>query len=167
MVLATTNCPWDLDEAIRRRLEKRIFIPLPDSEARADLFSICLRGIPLSLDVDIAHLASLGEGYSGADIHVVCREAAMMPMRKMLDRVGDPGQLAAMLSPRDKGSNARDGSVAEGGDDLGGDMTGLAGMAAQRVTQSDFIQALKNTRPSVSSGATAKYLKWEMEYGSK
>ena len=40
-----------------------------------DLFDICLRGIPLSSDVDINHLASLGEGYSGADIHVVCREA--------------------------------------------------------------------------------------------
>ena len=59
MVLATTNCPWDLDEAIRRRLEKRIFIPLPDKAARKDLYSICLKGINLAPDVDISHLAGL------------------------------------------------------------------------------------------------------------
>ena len=164
MVLATTNCPWDLDEAIRRRLEKRIYIPLPDSEARADLFAICLQGIPLCKDVDIGHLASLGEGYSGADIHVVCREAAMMPMRKMLDRMeGDPGQLAAMLSPRDQHVAGSAGEEEE----EGGKLVGLGSMASQEVTQSDFIQALKNTRPSVGSGASSKYQKWEREYGSK
>ena len=138
MVLATTNCPWDLDEAIRRRLEKRIFIPLPDHEARVDLFDICLRGIPLSSDVDINHLASLGEGYSGADIHVVCREASMMPMRKMLDRVGDPGQLAELLSPREKkkrstsdgGSGEDDGNL----DAISGGLE-LASMASAEVKQ--------------------------------
>ena len=70
MLLATTECPWDLDEAIRRRLA-RIFIPLPDRTARKDLFAICLKGISLASDVDMVHLAGLGEGYSGADIHVV------------------------------------------------------------------------------------------------
>jgi SpoVK/Ycf46/Vps4 family AAA+-type ATPase len=44
-VLATSNCPWDLDEALRRRLEKRIYIPLPDAEARAAMFRIHLKGV--------------------------------------------------------------------------------------------------------------------------
>ena len=43
MVLATTNCPWDLDEAMRRRLEKRIYIPLPDEVARVQMLSINLK----------------------------------------------------------------------------------------------------------------------------
>ena len=45
MVLAATNRPWDLDEAIRRRLEKRIYIPLPTKVGRSELFKINLRGI--------------------------------------------------------------------------------------------------------------------------
>jgi katanin p60 ATPase-containing subunit A1 len=86
MVLATTNCPWDLDEAIRRRLEKRIYIPLPDLDARIELFSICLKNTLTSSDVNPVALARSTEGYSGADIHLVCREAAMMPMRQLLER---------------------------------------------------------------------------------
>jgi SpoVK/Ycf46/Vps4 family AAA+-type ATPase len=42
MVLATTNCPWDLDEAIRRRLEKRIYIGLPDISSRAQVWVLCV-----------------------------------------------------------------------------------------------------------------------------
>lgn len=45
MVLAATNRPWDLDEAIRRRLEKRIYIPLPTDKGRDELFKINLRGM--------------------------------------------------------------------------------------------------------------------------
>eukprot|EP00606_Chrysophyceae_sp_TOSAG23-5_P001332 GSChrysophyteH2.ASY1.ANO1.1496.1 assembled CDS len=85
MVLATTNCPWDLDEAMRRRLEKRIFIPMPDNEARYELLKIYLKTIQLGDTVDMARLCEITEGYSGADIHIVCREAAMMPMRKLLE----------------------------------------------------------------------------------
>lgn len=84
MVLATTNCPWDLDEALRRRLEKRIYIPLPDLVARTELFEICLRNIPVAENVSPTSLARETQGYSGADIHLVCREAAMMPMRRLL-----------------------------------------------------------------------------------
>jgi katanin p60 ATPase-containing subunit A1 len=85
MLLATTNCPWDLDEAMRRRLEKRIYIPLPDRVGRIELFDICLRKIDVDRDhVDLSALASLTEGHSGADIRIICRDAAMMPMRRLL-----------------------------------------------------------------------------------
>lgn len=40
MVLATSNCPWDIDEALRRRLEKRIYIPLPSRDARLDMLKL-------------------------------------------------------------------------------------------------------------------------------
>eukprot|EP00802_Teleaulax_amphioxeia_P007214 Tamp_07220.p2 GENE.Tamp_07220~~Tamp_07220.p2 ORF type:complete len:201 (-),score=32.95 Tamp_07220:1011-1613(-) len=78
MVLAATNYPWELDEAMRRRLEKRIYIPLPDQAARPALFEINLSGIDMSPQVDLQELAKRTDGYSGADITNICRDAAMM-----------------------------------------------------------------------------------------
>lgn len=52
MVLAATNRPWDLDEALRRRLEKRILIPLPTEKGRDELFKINLNKILIDEDVD-------------------------------------------------------------------------------------------------------------------
>ena len=84
MVLAATNRPWDLDEAIRRRLEKRVYIPLPTSGGRRQLLEINLKSIPLGPTVNYDELVAKTEGYSGADLTNVCREAAMMPLRRKL-----------------------------------------------------------------------------------
>jgi katanin p60 ATPase-containing subunit A1 len=84
MVLAATNRPWDLDEAIRRRLEKRIYIPLPTAVGRRQLFEINLRGVDIRPEVDFERLISITDGYSGADLANVCRDAAMMPLRKKI-----------------------------------------------------------------------------------
>lgn len=84
MVLAASNLPWSLDEALRRRLEKRIYIPLPEFEGRRALFDINLKSVTLADDVDLDALASATEGYSGADITNVCRDASLMSMRKMI-----------------------------------------------------------------------------------
>lgn len=84
MVLAATNRPWDLDEAFRRRLEKRIYIPLPNEKGRKQLFEINLKGVKIDQSVDFNLLVKKTKGYSGADISNVCRDAAMMPMRKKL-----------------------------------------------------------------------------------
>lgn len=73
MVLAATNFPWDIDEALRRRLEKRIYIPLPTLEGREALLKINLREVKLDDDVNLTRIARKLEGYSGADITNVCR----------------------------------------------------------------------------------------------
>lgn len=52
MVLAASNRPFDLDEALRRRLEKRIYIPLPSTQGRRKLFEINLKGVKTAEDVD-------------------------------------------------------------------------------------------------------------------
>lgn len=85
MVLAATNRPWDLDEAMIRRLEKRIYIPLPKETGRKRLFEINTKTILVDKDIDYEKLVKLTKGYSGADIANVCREAALMPMRRLLD----------------------------------------------------------------------------------
>ena len=82
MVLGATNLPWDLDEALRRRFEKRVYVPLPNSVGRREMFNINMKGIKLQEDVDLDKLVKLTDGYSGADIANVCREASLMQMRR-------------------------------------------------------------------------------------
>ncbi|XP_062572850.1 titin homolog [Saccostrea cucullata] len=84
MVLAATNFPWDLDEALRRRLEKRIYIPLPTEKGREELLKINLKGVQIAKDVNLAAVAKNLNGYSGADITNVCRDAAMMSFRRRI-----------------------------------------------------------------------------------
>ena len=57
MVLAATNFPWDIDEALRRRLEKRIYIPLPNEEGREALLAINLKEVEKTPDLDINEIA--------------------------------------------------------------------------------------------------------------
>jgi len=66
-------------------LEKRIYIPLPEEEGRRRLFDINSKNIKLDEKISWDKLVSKSKGYSGADIANVCREAALMPMRRMLD----------------------------------------------------------------------------------
>jgi katanin p60 ATPase-containing subunit A1 len=54
VVIGATNRPWDLDEAIRRRLEKRIYIPLPTEVGRTELIKINLKNLEIDKDVEIS-----------------------------------------------------------------------------------------------------------------
>jgi len=87
VVLGATNVPWELDPAVRRRFEKRIYIGLPEFDARREVFRIHTKGVELSNDVNFDELAKLTEGFSGADIAILCREALMAPVRE-LDETG-------------------------------------------------------------------------------
>lgn len=73
MVLAATNFPWDIDEALRRRLEKRIYIPLPTQEGCLALLNTNLKEVQVDPEVDLTAIAAKLDGYSGADITNVCR----------------------------------------------------------------------------------------------
>jgi len=137
-VLATTNTPWDLDDALLRRLEKRIYIPLPEEQARHELFTLNLRTVQLSEDVDLEALAKGSQGYSGSDILTVCREASMAPMRR----------LTCQLSPMEIMELKNKGEL-----DL-------------QVTFEDIQQALKNTAASVAPHTLAEYTKWTAEFAS-
>jgi len=82
LVLGATNTPWSLDAGIRRRFEKRIYIPLPDAEARTTMFKINLGQTPHSLsESDQRELGQETEGFSGADIHIAVKAALFEPVR--------------------------------------------------------------------------------------
>jgi len=86
LVIGATNRPQEIDEAARRRLLKRLYIPLPDSEARGTIVRTLLSTMSHSLtDEDIAWICERTDGYSGSDMDGLCREAAIGPIRAISD----------------------------------------------------------------------------------
>ncbi|XP_012074638.1 protein SUPPRESSOR OF K(+) TRANSPORT GROWTH DEFECT 1 isoform X2 [Jatropha curcas] len=86
LVLAATNTPYALDQAIRRRFDKRIYIPLPDLKARQHMFKVHLGDTPHNLtESDFEHLAQETEGFSGSDISVCVKDVLFEPVRKTRD----------------------------------------------------------------------------------
>ncbi|KAL1223620.1 ATPase family AAA domain-containing protein FIGL1 [Cardamine amara subsp. amara] len=84
IVVGATNKPQELDDAVLRRLVKRIYVPLPDSNVRKLLFKTKLKCQPHSLSGgDIDKIVRETEGYSGSDLQALCEEAAMMPIREL------------------------------------------------------------------------------------
>jgi transitional endoplasmic reticulum ATPase len=87
VVMGATNRPDILDPALLRpgRFDRVIYVPAPDKQARLQILRIHTRSMPLASDVDLNQLAHLTEGYSGADLEAVCREAALSAARENLE----------------------------------------------------------------------------------
>jgi katanin p60 ATPase-containing subunit A1 len=141
MVLGATNHPWDIDDAMRRRLEKRIYIPLPSYEDRINLFKINTKTLRLSPDVDFAELSRLLEHhyYSGADITTLVRDAAMMTMRRFMEEA-DKKELRQRAAEIGK-------LVAE-----------------QPTTMQDFLNAMRKVPSSVNVEQIRRFEEWRKEF---
>ncbi|XP_017141276.1 katanin p60 ATPase-containing subunit A1 isoform X2 [Drosophila miranda] len=137
MVLAATNHPWDIDEAFRRRFEKRIYIPLPNEETRSALLKLCLKDVCLSPNINTSMIGEELQGYSGSDISNVCRDASMMAMRRLIS--GRTPEEIKQIRREDV--------------DL-------------PITLQDFQDARQRTKKSVSAEDVARFEKWMEEYGS-
>ncbi|XP_063821477.1 fidgetin-like protein 1 [Ostrinia nubilalis] len=82
LIIGATNRPHELDEAARRRLVKRLYIPLPEHDARKQMIENLLQSEPHELsDPQLGEVAALTAGFSGADVKSLCSEAAMGPVR--------------------------------------------------------------------------------------
>ncbi|KAJ8446970.1 hypothetical protein Cgig2_006598 [Carnegiea gigantea] len=86
LVLAATNRPFDLDEAVIRRLPRRLMVGLPDTPNREKILRVILAKEELSLDVDLTAVANMTEGYSGSDLKNLCVTAAYCPIREILEK---------------------------------------------------------------------------------
>jgi transitional endoplasmic reticulum ATPase len=94
VVIATTNRPDLIDSALLRpgRLDRHVHVPVPDGDARRKILEVHTRDKPLAADVDLDDLAARTEGYVGADIEAVCREASMAATREFIRSV-DPDEV--------------------------------------------------------------------------
>ncbi len=137
LVLGATNYPWSLDQAILRRLEKRVYIPLPNLESRRLMLSINSKTVKLAGDVDLDLLAEKLDSYNGADIKNICRDASFMAMRRITSGM-DPEEIRS----------------------IAGKLSELP------VTQSDFLATIQNTRTSVKLADIEKHDQWKAEYGA-
>ena len=86
-IIAATNRPDILDAGLMRpgRFDRHIQVKEPDEEARLAIFKVHTKNMPLAKDVDLKKLAKQTDGYVGADIESVCREAAMLALRENLE----------------------------------------------------------------------------------
>lgn len=137
MVLAATNYPWLIDEAFRRRFEKRIHIGMPNREARRSLLDISLSSMKVSEEVDLERIADDLDSYSASDITNLCRDAAMMSMRKAIKN-----------KPLEELKQIKQEEI------------------DKPITQDDFKDALERCKNTCSDIEISRYEEWMSKHGS-
>jgi len=159
LLLAATNIPWGLDPAVRRRFEKKIYIPLPEPEAREVMIRLKLKSTFNTLtEAQILRVAEITEGYSGADIKILTREAAMLSIRKLQESKyfrEYQGKYYA-CGPNDPGAFEK--PLME----LESEM-----VAIPPVTFEHFTESINKIRPSVSPNDLGVFEKWTQEFGQE
>lgn len=169
LVLGATNIPWSLDSAIRRRFERRIYIPLPECPARVEMFKLHLGSTPHSCtEEDLKVLGTKTEGYSGADISVVVRDALMQPVRKVQNATHfryvrgpsrtDPNIMVDdLLTPCSPGAP---GAIEKNWMDVASDK-----LLEPTISMSDVLMAVSNSKPTVNEADLKKLQQFTDDFG--
>jgi len=121
VVIGATNRPDSIDPALRRpgRFDREIEIGIPDEGGRYDILSIHTRGMPIDEKVDLKQISKITHGFVGADLEVLCKEAAMRSLRRILPEI-----------------------------DLDEEKVSTEILQKIKITSEDFRDALKDVRPS-------------------
>ena len=139
VVIASTNRPFDLDEAVLRRLPRRIMVDLPDANTRKEILTVSLAHNRLSPEVNLTALANNLEGYSGSDIKEVCREAVVRVSHERAEQLehGNGGTDYSLETP------------------------------LRAVNMTDFRIAMAKLKASVDEGGRElqKVVEWNEKYG--
>ncbi|CAA7267731.1 unnamed protein product [Cyclocybe aegerita] len=163
LVLGATNIPWQLDNAIKRRFEKRIYIPLPGPEARRRMFEIHIDDTPCQLSPkDFRMLADRTDGFSGSDISIVVRDALMQPVRKVISAthfkpVVDPESGVNKWTPCSPGDPE---AVEKTWTDIDSEE-----LFEPPLKLADFMKSLDATRPTVTEADIKRHEDWTKESG--
>ena len=156
LVLGATNLPWALDPAIRRRFERRIYISLPEYEARLGMLKRGLKENKHTLtDADFDEYAKRTQDFSGSDIAILVRDAVYEPVRRL--------QTATKFKVvGDKYVPCRPGENGEPGNwmDFPKEKVDIG-----LISKEDFDAALKRTKPSVDQTQLKEYEEFTKTFG--
>ena len=136
-VIGATNKPWSLDEPFLRRFQKRIYVSLPQSEAREKLFAQYTEPLKKSSRFNLATLSKQFEGYSASDIKDVCQGAQLLVVNELF-------KSSTYHEPVD-------GEVAQD---------------PRELTMADFKDIKARRKPSVSIENIRAYHKWSEAFGA-
>jgi vacuolar protein-sorting-associated protein 4 len=172
LVLAATNIPWGLDSAIRRRFERRIYIPLPDAQARAQMFKIHIGDTPHTVTEEDWHeLATKTEFYSGSDINVLVRNAMMECIRTL--QVATHFKRVCGPDPDDPTKTVQNRLVPCSPGDPDAFPMSMCDIKEPKlvmplpVTKMDFLKAIRTARPSVCQADIDQHVKFTSEFGQE
>uniref|UniRef100_A0AC35U1V1 Vesicle-fusing ATPase n=1 Tax=Rhabditophanes sp. KR3021 TaxID=114890 RepID=A0AC35U1V1_9BILA len=169
LVLGATNIPWGLDSAIRRRFEKRIYIPLPEAEARKHMFKLNVGTTHNTMtEHDYKELGERSEGYSGADISILVRDALMQPIRKLQSAThfkkttgyshNNPNvQVSDLLTPCSPGDY--------GAQEMSWIDVPSEKLAELPLTMNDMRRSLLSTKPTVNKDDLVRLDKFKDDFG--
>jgi len=174
LVIGATNLPWDLDTAMRRRFESRVHIPLPDKDARLQLFKIHLGDTPSTLtENDIETLAQSTDGASGADIQALVKKKALMEavnegQRSKHFRLEQDLYVPTLpcddcprqISMDQSNTCGCCGAMRMGFFDIPNDR-----FKARDVSMEDFKKYLKSSYSTVSEEELQQYAAWTKDFG--
>ena len=136
MIMGATNKPWDLDDAVISRFQKRIYVPLPDSDARRAILMIHLEGADMG-GISMHGLAEKTEGFSGRDLAGLCKEAITRMVREK-----NPDIEKLTMKELEKYS-----------------------LNYRPLESGDFDAALEKIKPSAQEKDIKRYEEWKKEFG--
>ena len=179
LVLVATNRPMDLDDAVLRRLSRRILVDLPSADHRERILRVILHDEELPPNFDYAALAQRTEGYSGSDLRNLCTVAAHQPIRELLRREKEQAQAQAQAqaSPATSGKpsqstngNTRMVDSSDDEDETEDEQdaaTEEPAVALRPLCMADFEAALQQVCKSVHEDALSQteLRRWNDVYG--
>lgn len=165
LLLATSRSPWTLEEAFLRRMDRRIYIPLPDKKARAHMLEVQLQNVHHNITLDeIENIAEEYEGYTGADIVMLVRDAAMEPVRIIKNasffkqiEVSEYGRKVRKMTPCDREDS--------GAIEMAFTSVSTKELCAPPVTCLDFDLATQSTKPTSGKETIAKHEEFTVKHG--
>jgi len=136
LTMGATNKPWDMDDAMISRFQRRIYVPLPDEKARKSIIKIHLNGAELG-SINIEGLVERTRGFSGRDIANLCQEAINLMVRE-----SNPDLEELTMQQLEHYS-----------------------LRSRSLSKEDFDRALEKIKPSSQQKDLDKYEKWKEEFG--